>query len=178
MIAGHTVTSVRSIGPSLMASIRPSSAPLVPSTWWRAAILLLTWVSSRTALWWRSALRRPLAVLALLALWRILSLWWASILLLLLAGISPRSALWGATVLLLWWTAVLAGWWTSVALGWTSVLTSWWCAEATWGGVGLLVLGIVAAVDGAEEELHDPKIGSEVDGRVGACHLFLLVLEV
>lgn len=42
----------------------------------------------------------------------------------------------------------------------------------------LLVLSVVAGVDGTEDELENPKIGGEVDGRVGASHLGGLVLVV
>jgi hypothetical protein len=45
-------------------------------------------------------------------------------------------------------------------------------------GVSLLVLSVVRRVDGTKDELQDPKIGSEVDRRVGAGHLGGLVLEV
>jgi hypothetical protein len=45
-------------------------------------------------------------------------------------------------------------------------------------GVCLLVLGVVRRVNGAENELEDPKIRGEVDRRVGPSHLGGLVLEV
>lgn len=45
-------------------------------------------------------------------------------------------------------------------------------------GAALLVLGVVGRVDSAEDELEDPKIGSEVDGWVGTSHLSGLVLVV
>jgi drug/metabolite transporter superfamily protein YnfA len=68
---------------------------------------------------------------------------------------------------------------TVALLGWSTVLAAGGSAVAAWGGVvGLLVLGVVAVVDGTKEELDDPEIGGEVDGRVGAGHLFLLILEV
>lgn len=42
----------------------------------------------------------------------------------------------------------------------------------------LLVLSVVAGVDGTEDELEDPKIRGEVDGRVGTSHLGRLILVV
>ena len=42
----------------------------------------------------------------------------------------------------------------------------------------LLVLGVIAGVNGAEEELAQPQVGGEVEGRVRARHLVLLDLEV
>jgi hypothetical protein len=45
-------------------------------------------------------------------------------------------------------------------------------------GGALLVLSVVAGVDGTEDELENPKIRGEVDGRVGASHLGGLVLVV
>jgi hypothetical protein len=45
-------------------------------------------------------------------------------------------------------------------------------------GRTLLVLSVVAGVDGAENELQDPKIRGEVNGWVGTSHLRGLVLVV
>lgn len=45
-------------------------------------------------------------------------------------------------------------------------------------GGALLVLSVVAGVDGTEDELENPKIRGEVDGRVGTSHLSGLVLVV
>jgi hypothetical protein len=42
----------------------------------------------------------------------------------------------------------------------------------------LFVLGVVAGVNGTEDELQDPEIRGEVDRRVGASHLCGLVLVV
>ena len=42
----------------------------------------------------------------------------------------------------------------------------------------LLILSVVAGVNGAEDELEDPEIRSEVDGRVSTSHLRGLVLIV
>jgi hypothetical protein len=42
----------------------------------------------------------------------------------------------------------------------------------------LFVLGVVAGINGSEDELQDPEIRGEVDGRVGASHLGGLVLVV
>ena len=42
----------------------------------------------------------------------------------------------------------------------------------------LLVLGIVAGVDSTEDELENPKVRGEVDGRVGTSHLRGLVFVV
>jgi hypothetical protein len=44
--------------------------------------------------------------------------------------------------------------------------------------VALLVLSVVRRIDRTENELEDPKIGGEVDRRVGTSHLGGLVLEV
>lgn len=45
-------------------------------------------------------------------------------------------------------------------------------------GGALLVLSVVAGVNGTEDELQNPEIRGEVDGRVGASHLGGLVLVV
>lgn len=45
-------------------------------------------------------------------------------------------------------------------------------------GRALLVLSVVAGIDGTEDELEDPEVGSEVDGWVGTGHLGRLVLVV
>jgi hypothetical protein len=45
-------------------------------------------------------------------------------------------------------------------------------------GVSLLILSVVRRIDGTKNELEDPKIGGEVDRRVGTSHLGGLVLEV
>ena len=58
----------------------------------------------------------------------------------------------------------------------TTLLTK--LARARNLGGALLVLGVVAGVDSAEDELEDPEIWSEVDGRVGTGHLGGLVLVV
>ena len=42
----------------------------------------------------------------------------------------------------------------------------------------LFVLGVVAGIDGTEDELEDPKIRGEVNGWVGTSHLGRLVLVV
>jgi hypothetical protein len=128
--------------------------------------------------------------------------------LLLLAGVAAwatGAALRRVSAGLLGWLAVLA-WRRSavlaLALGRSTVLALAWrgsavlalrrailalrgaaelaagSAVAAGGWVRLLVLRVVAAVDGAEEELHDPEVGGQVDGGVGAAHFVLLVFEV
>lgn len=44
----------------------------------------------------------------------------------------------------------------------------------------LLVLGVVAGVDGAENELDHPEVGCQIDRRVSPCHLggFVLVVYI
>jgi hypothetical protein len=59
----------------------------------------------------------------------------------------------------------------------TAVL-AWRSAIAAGDWICLLVLRVVAAINGTEEELDDPEIGRKVHRRVGAHHLFLLVFEV
>jgi hypothetical protein len=57
----------------------------------------------------------------------------------------------------------------------TSLLTK--LARAGNLGGALLVLGVVAGVDGTENELEDPEIRGEVDGWVGTSHLSRLVVR-
>jgi hypothetical protein len=163
---------------------------LVPTTWRRCAVLLLAWVTT-------SLRRRPTTT----SLRRVLAGWCAVLALRGLAVLSLRRRCTvlrlalrrltilalgrRCTVLSLRWCAVLSLRWCAVLrlllavalLGRSAVLAARRSAVAT-SRVGLLVLGVVAAVDGAEEELDDPQIGGEVDGRVGTGHLFLLILEV
>ena len=42
----------------------------------------------------------------------------------------------------------------------------------------LLILSVVAGIDSTKDELENPKIRSEIDGRVGTSHLGRLVLVV
>lgn len=90
-------------------------------------------------------------------------------------------ALWGwrAILALSWWgTSVLTRRWAAV-LAWRSTVLAWRCAISTRClVVGLLVLGVVATVNGAKKKLDDPQIRCEIHRRIGAHHLFLLVLEV
>jgi hypothetical protein len=155
---------------------------LVPTTWRRCAVLLLAWVTT-------SLRRRPTTT----SLRRILAGWCAVLALRGLAVLSLRRRCTvlrlalrrlailalgrRCTVLSLRWCTVLRLLLAVALLGRSAVLAARRSAVAT-SRVGLLVLGVVAAVDGAEEELDDPQIGGEVDGRVGTGHLFLLVLEV
>lgn len=44
--------------------------------------------------------------------------------------------------------------------------------------VGLLIFGVIARVDGAEDELDHPEIRGEIDRRLGAGHLCGFVLVV
>lgn len=136
-------------------------AVLVPTTWRRLPILLLSGVSTRCA-----TLRRSVS------LWRLpilLTLWWV-----LSWRRAVLAALWrGCTVLALWW------WLPIASLLWRStVLTPGRSTVPCRSWVGLFVFGVIATVNGAEEELDNPKIGGEVNGRVRAHHFFLLVFKV
>ena len=106
----------------------------------RGAVLLLTGVTARRPTLRRTLLAGGRSAVLLMALWRVA------------AGLLAVALLGRRTVLALGGRgAVLAalGWGTAVALlGRGSV--------AAGGGVGLLVLGVVGAVDGAEEELDNP----------------------
>jgi hypothetical protein len=146
-------------------------------------VLLLTWVPT-----W-ATLRGTLLLLLLAAI--LLALWWITSRLLSITLLRRRAILTltltlGCTVLAWWRSAVLAALrWTAVLLllavtllRSATVLTAGWSAVAARRRVGLLVLGVVGAVDGAEEEFDDPEVGGEVDWGVGAGHLFLLVLIV
>jgi hypothetical protein len=150
-------------------------------TWRSLTVLLLAGVSTRPAL------RRALLLLAGVtagttgaALGRVAAglLGWLAVL-----AWRGRAVLtlawWRSTILALAWrgSAVLALGRAVLALRGAAVLTTWGTVAAgSW--VRLLVLRVVAAVDGAEEELHDPEVGGQVDGGVGAAHFILLVLEV
>lgn len=70
-------------------------------------------------------------------------------------------------------SAVLARWGSTVL----SLLCAVWLLSASWPA-SFLILGIVARIDGAEEELAKPQIGGEIDRRLRARHLVLLHLEV
>lgn len=118
---------------------------------------LLTILSLRCllAVWRLSSLRRERRLLSVLSRWR------SSVLPLL-----------GSTVLALG-SAILT-------LG--STILTLWRASVRWlstsGPIGFLVLGIVARIDGAEEELAQPQVGGQVHRWVSARHLVLLNLEV
>ena len=129
----------------------------------RCAILLLTGVPSRTAL------RRALLLTAILLTLRRVSARLLAITLLRRLSIltsvrwlSVRLLAWGRTVLAWWGSTVLAallGWATVALLGGSAVTAAWGSAVAAIAArcrVGLLVLGIVRAVDGTEKELDDP----------------------
>jgi hypothetical protein len=86
----------------------------------------------------------------------------------------PRRTTWRRLVLLTWATR------GRLVLLLATVATLL-LAELTRAGDlsgALLILGVVAGVDSAEDELEDPEIRSEVDGRVGTGHLGGLVLVV
>jgi hypothetical protein len=95
-------------------------------------------------------------------------------------------ALWRTSVLAGRWTAVLllrwvalARWRAAVALRRAAVLLTLGRTTVALGRtIRLLIFGVIRRIDGTEEQFHDPKIWGEVDRRVGAGHLVLLVLEV
>lgn len=132
------------------------------------AVLLLTWVTSRTAL------RRTLLLASVL----LLALRWVStglLAVLLLGRLSVLASLGRLAILrLALRRTVLAGWGSAVlaALRWatvallrratvallrrSAVAASWGTAVAARCRVGLFVLGVVGAVDSAKKELDDP----------------------
>jgi hypothetical protein len=129
------------------------------------------------------ALGRTLAILSwrargravALALGRVLALLWGR------AAVLTLSLRW--VLSLLGRSAVLArrsaeAWRRLLSVALLTAVLAWGSAVATGRRVGLLVLGVGAAVDGTEEELDDPEIGRKIDRRVGAGHLFLFILVV
>lgn len=98
----------------------------------------------------------------------------------------------GTTVLARRRTAVLAGrrttiltWWRtrgrSAVLAWRRAAVAAVLRRRHAGAqrhVGLLVFGVVARVDGAEDELDHPEIRGEIDRWLGAGHLCGFVLVV
>jgi hypothetical protein len=108
-------------------------------------------------------LRRPavpaLLTVALLLLWRVATL-----------------RAW--RVLLAWWWMALVAVLATVLTGWRSAVTAvpTRCRAST--HVLLLVLGVVAGVDGAEDEFDHPEIWSEVDWGVGFGHFGRFVLVI
>jgi hypothetical protein len=146
---------------------------LVPATWRRLAVLLLTWISAGTTLrrslltvltWWGWLLavalwRSTIALRGLLTRWSTVTLWW-------LLAIALGRLL-----------AIALRWLLTVALRRRAILTRW-CTVASGRWVGLLVLGIVASVNSTKKKLDDPKIRCEIDRWVGTHHLFLFVFKV
>ena len=120
-----------------------------------ATVSLLTWVSRR-----RAARRRRVATRTALRPGRT-----AGRRLVLLRRTSRRRLV----LLLATVTALLL----TVALLLLAELTRAWNLRGA-----LFVLSVVAGVDGTENELENPKIRSEVNGRVGTSHLCRLVLVV
>lgn len=150
---------------------------LVSAAGWGLAILLLTWVSTGASLgrsllailtWWRCLLT--------VALWRCAG--WSTVSL-------GRMLTRGSTVTLGWLLSIALRRLLAIALGWLLAVT-WrrcailarWCAVAARCRVALLVLRVVASINGTEKKLDDPKIGCKIDRRVCAHHLFLFVFEV
>ena len=84
------------------------------------------------------------------------------------------ATLWRIAALLRRRTAVLA--WLRLSVRLLAVALLRWAAVAALrrrhaaGHVPLLVLGVVAGVDGAEDEFDHPEVGGEVDGGHGAGH--------
>jgi len=150
---------------------------LVSAAGWGLAILLLTWVSAGASLgrsllailtWWRCLLT--------VALWRCAG--WSTVSL-------GRMLTRGSTVTLGWLLSIALRRLLAIALGWLLAVTwrrcailAGWCAVAARCRVALLVLRVVASINGTEKKLDDPKIGCKIDRRVCAHHLFLFVLEV
>lgn len=66
-----------------------------------------------------------------------------------------------------WATVLTGGRRTAVATGSRAALLA-----------SLLVLSVVAGVDGAENEFEDPEVGRELDGGLGAGHFGGFVLVV
>jgi hypothetical protein len=124
----------------------------------RLTVLLLTRVSTWTALW------RTLLLLASI----LLALGWVSSRLLSVSLLRRRAVL----ALTLWRLSVLTWWRGTVlaALRWSAVLlllsvallrgatklTTRGSAIAARCGVSLLILGVVGAIDGTEQKLDDP----------------------
>jgi hypothetical protein len=156
----------------------PQTIALVSATRWGLVVLLLAWI----ALWWgSSSLRRTLLILALtlrLSLRRVATV-------ILLRGLAAVALLRRITLLrgvlaltgrrLLVLTLALG---SSIAALTTVLSTGRRAIAAGSRMVGLLILRVVAAINGTEKKLDDPEIGGEVYRRVCARHLFLLVLEV
>jgi hypothetical protein len=157
---------------------------LVPTARGRRAILLLTGVSSLG----RGTARRGTAATVLATLRRVLARRRSTVLTLTLCRLAVLSA-WRRSTVLAWGRSsilalrrcavlTLRRLLTILALGrWATVA----CLSAilAWsGGVRLLILLVVTAVDGAKEELDNPQIRSEVERWVGTGHLFLFVLVV
>lgn len=120
--------------------------------------LLLAILTLALALTWRVLAWRRRSVLSL-ALWRVLSRRRRAIL-----------TLWRGAVLALGRSAILAlRWLLSIALlRRPTILTTWRSAVAAGSGIGLLVFGVVAAINGTKEQFDDPKIGRKVNGRIRA----------
>jgi hypothetical protein len=115
---------------------------LVPATWWRLAILLLAWVSTGTTL------RRSL--LAILTWWRWLlaiALWRCT----RRSAVALRWLLTRRSTITLWQLLTIPlGRLLTVALRRCAVLTGW-CTVTARCWVGLLVLGVVAPVNGTKK---------------------------
>ena len=126
------------------------------------AILLLTGVSSRTTLRRTLLLAILLALrwvprlsVALLRLLTVALLRWLSV----LASLGRLSVLLALrrTILALWRSAVLTALrWATVTLLRSTVAAAWRPTVTAGSWVGLLVLGVVRAIDGTEEELDGP----------------------
>jgi hypothetical protein len=152
----------------------------------RRTILLLTRVA---ASWrWCAILLLALRWLSITTLLRVLARRWSTILALSRRWLAVLSALRRLTILALRRRTVLSTWrgctillrLTVTLLRRSATILARRRSPVTsgCGVVSLLVLEVVAAVDGTEEKLDDPEIGSEVLRWVGARHLFLLVLKV
>jgi hypothetical protein len=141
-----------------------------------------------SSLRWRATLRRSL--LTILSLWRVLTRRRGTVLTLALwrlAVLSARRwstvlalALGRSTILSLRWSTILTRrrLLTVPLLGRCSTVASRSAILARWGMVRLLILLVVAAVNGTEEKLNDPQIGCQIERWVGTGHLFLFIFKV
>jgi hypothetical protein len=141
--------------------------------------LLLAWIALRRG---RSSLG-TLLILALtlgltgltIAAWCTVLIWrrlrTVALLRLLLAIALLRGVLaWRRLVILTPWCPVLLLS-TILPTGGSTVAARGWM-------VGLLILLVVAAVDGTKKKLDNPEIRSKIHRRVSTRHLFLLILVV
>jgi hypothetical protein len=105
---------------------------------------------------WRSTVLRLLSVAALVGRW-------------------PLPILGRLIAILRWLTSVLRLL-TVTLVGWRTAVAALWRTAGR--HMRLLVLGVVAGIDGAEDELDHPEVRSEIDGWDSSSHLGGLILVV